>query len=226
MFAFRRGSPAKRGLGAVTMLGLWFVAKPLFVATLAAGAIVLVWPLLARLGKTTKRVTLGLGLLAAVAIGVPMLLVVKSEHAATAVAAAPGGYAFSSNDATKTADETNLPAQAADGDLRKQQATAQRITFAAQLAHAGVLDGVRPVALTMPSYTQSAYASRQLVTPSNAFTPVVWYVTDTGLALLALLWIASAAALAWLSRDRLVALRDAVRAALAPKSSEMAEQKA
>jgi hypothetical protein len=109
--------------------------------------------------------------------------------------------------------------------LRKE-VPAQRVTFAAQLAHAGVLDGVRPVALSMPGYSQSAYASRQLVTPSHTFTPVVWYVTDTGFALLALLWIASAAALAWLSRDRLVALRDAVRAALAPKSPEMAEQKA
>jgi hypothetical protein len=51
-------------------------------------------------------------------------------------------------------------------------------------------------------------------------------VTDTGLALLALLWLASAAGLAWMSRDRLVALRDAVRAALAPKTAEMAAQKA
>ena len=40
--------------------------------------------------------------------------------------------------------------------------------------------------------------------------------------LLALLWLASAAGLAWLSRDRLVALREAVRAALAPKAAEPA----
>jgi len=82
----------------------------------------------------------------------------------------------------------------------------------------------------MPGYHHGAYASRQLVTPSRGFTPVLWYVTDTGLALLALLWVAAAAGLAWMSRDRLVALREAVRAALAPTKAQetagMTEQKA
>jgi hypothetical protein len=235
----------KRTLGGVTMMGLWFVSKPLFIVALAAGLISIVWPVVARLGKTTKRVTLGLGLLGALVIGVPLLFAAKSERAMTA--SATGWAAAADGDVTKGAEEQNVPmggnggggAQAqANIDMRSReqdkknlptQALAQRGDFAAQLAHAGVLDGVRPVALSLPGYTHGAYASRQLVTPSRGFTPVLWYVTDTGLALLALLWLASAAGLAWMSRDRLVALREAVRAALAPKTQEtpqMAEQKA
>ena len=227
----------KRTLGGVTMLGLWFVSKPLFVAALAAGALSIAWPILSRVGKTTKRVTLGLGLLAAVALGVPLLVVAKSERTMTAGVAASAAFendalkgaesqaAFDGDVHAKLEDKKNLPEQA--------QQRLMRGDFASQLAHAGVLDGVRPVALSMPGYAHGAYASRQLVTPSRGFTPVLWYVTDTGLALVALLWLASAAGLAWLSRDRLVALRDAVRAALAPKAPEapanvagMTEQKA
>jgi len=231
----------KRTLGGVTMMGLWFVSKPLFIAALAAGAISIVWPVVARLGKTTKRVTLGLGLLGAVAIGVPLLVVAKSEHTGTSTGWAATS-ATSDVDTTKGAEEMpmggNGGAVQAQVDMRAKdelkknmptQVFAQRGDFASQLAHAGVLDGVRPVALSMPGYTHSAEAKRQLVTPSRGFTPVLWYVTDTGLALLALLWLASAAGLAWMSRDRLVALREAVRAALAPKAQEtaqMTEQKA
>jgi hypothetical protein len=221
----------KRSLGGVTMIGLWFVSKPLFIAALAAGALTIVWPVLARLGKTTKRVTLGLGLLAAVVIGVPLLVVAKSERVTTA--GAPAGATFD-GDLTKHSDEQGATATAAKANLDtlvkaedRKDIPRQQVMFAAQLAHAGVLDGVRPVALSTPSYAHGAYASRQLVTPSRGFTPVLWYVTDTGLALLALLWLASAAGLAWLSRDRLLALREAVRTALAPKAAApMVEQKA
>ena len=235
----------KRSLGGVTMIGLWFVSKPLFIAALAAGAISIVWPVVARLGKTTKRVTLGLGLLGAVVIGVPLLVVSKSERAATSATGWAAATSMSDVDAIKAAEDLPMGGNAggaqATVDMRAKDeakknapttptmAFQQRGDFAAQLAHAGVLDGVRPVALSMPGYTHGAYASRQLVTPSRGFTPVLWYVTDTGLALLALLWLASVAGLAWLSRDRLVALRDAVRAALAPKAPEttqMTEQKA
>ncbi len=221
----------KRTLGGFTLIGLWFVSKPLFIAALAAGALSIAWPVLARFGKTTKRVTLGLGLLAAVVVGLPLLVVAKSERTM------PAGVAGANFDGDVTKADREEQAQATtvavQGNIDKKNLPAQvfseRGDFASQLAHAGVLDGVRPVALSMPGYAHSAYASRQLVTPSRGFTPVLWYVTDTGLALLALLWLASAAGLAWLSRDRLVALRESVRAALAPKAPEaapMVEQKA
>jgi hypothetical protein len=165
---------------------------------------------------------------------VPLLVVAKSEHTMTAGAAAAAS--FVDNDAVKGAEEQTAQMVGGNVDMRAKDELKKNIPtqpfrgdFASQLAHAGVLDGVRPVALSMPGYAHNAYASRQLVTPSRGFTPVLWYITDTGLALLALLWLASAAGLAWLSRDRLVALRDAVRAALAPKTAEtggMAEQKA
>jgi hypothetical protein len=219
----------KRTLGTATMFGLWFVAKPIFFAALGADVITIAWPLFARLGKTTRRVTLGLGLLATVAIGIPALVVSKSEHAAYAPAAVAfdGDMARNAEDKPLQQAVANIPAKT-EAAKEVAGATADvRVSVGGQLGHAGVLDGVRPVALSMPGYTHTAYASRQLVTPSRAFTPVVWYVTDTALALLALLWVACAAGLAWLSRERLVALRDGLRAALAPKpTSEIIEQKA
>ncbi len=213
----------KRSLGAATMFGLWFVAKPLFAATLAAGAIAIVWPLVARLSKTTRRVGLGLALLATVVVGVPMFVATKSEQSGGMTASA-SAVAF---DKSVAADEREVNVPLEKNAELKQAPAGPQGGFATQLAHAGILDGVRPVALSMPGYTHTAYASRQLVTPSRAFTPIVYYVTDTALALLAFLWLACAGGLAWLSRERLVALRDAVRAALAPKmAGEIIEQKA
>lgn len=219
----------KRSLGTATMFGLWFVAKPIFFAALGAGVVSLAWPLFARLSKPARRIVLGFGLLATVAVAVPAL-VSKSEHAVM-TAGASSTLAFDKD--TRNAEElpmqqaqavANLPAAKTEA---KEGGLAGDTTRLALIGRAGVLDGVRPVALSMPGYSQSAYASRQLVTPSRTFTPVVWYVTDTGLALVALLWLACAAGLAWLSRDRLAALRDRVRAALAPKpNAEIIEQKA
>jgi hypothetical protein len=85
------------------------------------------------------------------------------------------------------------------------------------ITRAGMVDGVRPVAVSLPSYGHSAFASQQLVTPARAFTPSVYYVTDTAIALAGLLWLACAALLGWMTRSTLLAFRDRLRAALAPK---------
>jgi hypothetical protein len=208
----------KRSLGAATMLGLWFVSKPLFALAIAAGVISILWPLVARLSKTTRRVTLALGLLGAVVIGMPMVMMSKSEQKPPTAPAFVGTEDMAQQHANApAADELMMKTK---NEATKEQAIDVRMgagAYASQLARGGLLDGVRPVALTMPGYTNTAYASRQLVTPSRTFVPVVYYVTDNALALLGLLWLACAAGLAWLSRDRLAALRDAVRAALAPK---------
>ena len=82
----------------------------------------------------------------------------------------------------------------------------------ARLGHAGTLDGVRPVPLSMPAYARSTSTSRELVTPSRPFTPTLYYVTDAGLALLVLAWLGCVGALMFTQRDRLRALRDNVRA--------------
>ncbi len=203
----------KRALGATTMFGLWLVSKPLFVLALAAGVAVLVAPLFARLGKTTRRVTLGLGLLAATIVAVP-LWVAHTAAPLVATASPP----MLKEDAPAARAATDALVQQAKSESTPS-ANAQAYRADGDFGHAGMLDGVRPVALSMPGYEHTAFASRQLLTPSRTFQPVVYYVTDSGLALLGLLWLACGAALAWLSRDRLRALRDKVRAALAPKAA-------
>ena len=206
----------KRALGTATMFGLWFVAKPLFVLALAAGVVALAWPVFARLGKITRRVTLGVGLLLAVVVGVP-LMVAHSEQASYKSAGEPAGTVFATTPAEQPAahdvDQTALMKE-------KISANAESKIDSLAPFRAGMLDGVRPVALSMPGYAHAAYASRQLLTPSRTFQPVVYYVTDAGVALLGLAWLACAGALAWLSRDRLRALQAKLRAWLAPKPAD------
>jgi hypothetical protein len=209
----------KRALGTASLFGLWFVSKPLFAVALGAGVVAIAWPLFARLGKTTRRVTLGLALLGAFAVGVPLLVSRSQPTVATSGVA----YQGAEGDLKEKAVTTPTPAeQSPAASHAATVADAPAFGVIAQdaratLGHAGILDGVRPVALTMPAYAHATFASRQLVTPSRTFQPVVYYVTDTGLALAWLAWLACAGGLAWLSRDRLRALRDKLRAALAAK---------
>jgi hypothetical protein len=65
----------------------------------------------------------------------------------------------------------------------------------AQSATGGVLEGVTPVALTLPTFVHSMSASRELVTRERPFQPSLVYVTDWALWPLALVWLAAAALL-------------------------------
>ena len=68
--------------------------------------------------------------------------------------------------------------------------------FLAQTAVGGVLQGVTPVALSLPGYARTVNASRELVTKERAFRPVLVYVTSTALWPLVILWLAGALLLA------------------------------
>jgi hypothetical protein len=82
----------------------------------------------------------------------------------------------------------------------------------AQNAVEGVLQGVTPVALTLPAYERAVHPRRELVTRERPFKPAVLYVTTWAIAPVALAWLACVAALAWSLRRELEALRDRVRA--------------
>ncbi len=206
----------KRSLGAATVFGLWFVSKPLFAVALGVGVVKLVWPVLARMSKATRRVSIGLAALASIVLGVSMISLHADKMAASTMLPASTPMMAEDQTALMKQDKEEAKKNEPMRPMGGAGAVAQ-YAIPAQLAHAGLVDGVRPVALSMPGYAHASYASRQLVTPSRAFSPVVWYITDTGLAMLALAWLACAACLAWLSRDTLRALRDKIRAALAPK---------
>ncbi len=214
--ALALGGWKKRTLGTAALFGLWFVSKPLFAVALAAGVVLLAWPLVARMGqrmgKTSRRVAIAVAMLASFIGGVSLLSMRTDKAMSSAGMSTP----VAADDQTVlAANQRTMVAQ----DMKEAA-----FTQPAQLAHAGLVDGVRPVALSMPGYANVATASRELVTPSRAFSPVVYYVTDSGLALVAFAWLACVAGLAWLSRDKLRALREKVRAALAPKTIEAETQ--
>jgi hypothetical protein len=214
----------KRGLGAAAMFGLWFVSKPVFAAALGAGVLVLVWPLLRRMRKPARIATGAVALLAVVAVGLPMIAMKSESYGPVASRSIVAGLE-QDKELAKTKDESALEPKGAEAPAPEQQAATgdMRVgNFATQLAHAGVLDGVRPVQLSMPGYERAAWASRQLVTPTRPFAPSIFYVTDAALAMLALAWLACVGALAWSHRAQLAALRERIREALAAKPEQPA----
>jgi hypothetical protein len=60
----------------------------------------------------------------------------------------------------------------------------------AQTVEGGVIEGVTPVALNLPSYERSLSASRELVTKDRPFAPKLYYVGELALAPLYALWFA------------------------------------
>jgi len=207
----------KRALGTATLFGLWFVSKPLFIVALGAAAVTFVWPYVARMNKVPRRIAIAIAMLASFVIGVSMISSRMEKSASF-------GAVADAKDMKNKENEARSEAAVSTPTTIDQpvQALAQAAEFGMIAGRAGLVDGVRPVPLSIPSYVHAAYAERELVTPSKSFSPVVYYVTDSGLAVIALAWFACAGALAWLSRDKLRALRDAMRAALAPKPTEPA----
>ncbi len=214
----------KRTLGFVSLGGLWFLSPPLFVTGFVAAGALGVGMLVRRLEVKPRRWAIAAAGLALIAVGVPLLAisfsasknasviggrlhdVTTGQTPAQAVAGAEVTDTPADEDGAR--DKTKMEAFALNGKLAETRTG----NFQAQIAHAGVIDGVRPVAFTMPGYARSVTVSRELVTPERPFAPRLFYVTDAMLALLALLWLASAGGLGWMHRLQLAALRDRLRA--------------
>jgi hypothetical protein len=79
----------------------------------------------------------------------------------------------------------------------------------------GVLQGVTPVPLPLPSYKHSMYSSRELVTKDRPFRPVMFYMTDMVALPIGLLWLAGLAALVRAHWKRLVDVYAGIKAKLA-----------
>src|SRR5262249_1863758 len=115
-------------------------------------------------------------------------------------------------------------AEAADqgAQNRASAGNLQGITARAPAIAGGVLEGVTPVALTLPGYEQSVTLSRELVTRERAFRPTLLYVTDYALAPLLAAWIAAIALLVYAHREELRALRAPPRGHLERKDAASA----
>lgn len=194
----------RRALGFVALSGAWLVAPGLYVGALcvmaAVGALWLAQRLLTGALRTLARVGLaGAALLALLVAG----------------AATMGGMARH-RDERVAAPTSAMLDEGGTGGRRESGAYGSVIgNVLAQNAQGGVLQGVTPVALTLPAYERAVTLTRELVTRERPFTPRVVYVTTWATAPLEALWLACVLALAWSHRRELEALRERLKARLA-----------
>jgi hypothetical protein len=196
-----------RALVTIALGGLWFLSEPLFALALGVGVVGgLLWMLNRLVSRkvfllaATFLVCTGgfLVLIMTVAVGMrrsetPMNAPMKAEEAVPA--SSPPAYPASAAE----------PAEAELGGAAKAKGDLRRGSFLAQNAAGGVVEGVTPVALTLPEFERSLYASRELVTRERPFEPVLLYTTSWALGPMVLVWLGC---LAWLVRSHFDALKD------------------
>ena len=217
-----RGWP-RRVLGTIALAGLWFISEPLFVLVIVS--IVLgasIW-LLVRLLAGRKRAWI----LVPLALGGGFVMLVALVEMATPKFAArhePAPAAPPPAEVSSEMREQAVGAGKARGDddtlsRAKSEAYGRRGNFMAQDAAGGVLEGVTPVALTLPQYERSVYATRELVTRERPFRPVLVYATAWMAWPLGLGWFLCVLALLRIHRPELLALSARIRERLARASA-------
>ncbi|MET0594058.1 MAG: hypothetical protein ABW133_15265, partial [Polyangiaceae bacterium] len=215
----------RRALGVIALGGLWFVSSPLFIGAIGLTiAVAFLW-VLARLLSGKK---LFLALVAAVVGGGLFLLMVVvamvPKYNGSAMRSEPAPASLPASPAADAPEESR--AEGAMGGAVVQKAMpggardyARSGNFMAQNAAGGVLEGVTPVALTLPHYDRDVYATRELVTRERPFRPVLVYATAWAALPLAALWFFAIGALLRLYRQQLSALFARFRTSLARGSS-------
>ncbi|CAN5693152.1 hypothetical protein BH09MYX1_BH09MYX1_53220 [soil metagenome] len=218
----------KRALGFMSLAGLWCFSHPVFgvvvAATAVTGAIIGISKLSPKARRWTLGVTAASALVALTAYG----NAVRNHdgitasggqrqpgvaYAATDTPVAAGFFDRADNDATLTG--SGEESRAFGGSVAMDDG-AKLGNFRAQLSQSGMVDGVRPVALSMPSSHNQVFVQTEMVSAGKPFSPTIYYVTDTGLLVLGILWLTGAASLAWSERERLKAARQKMRAWLTP----------
>jgi hypothetical protein len=101
----------------------------------------------------------------------------------------------------------------------KRETYGRRGNFMAQDAAGGVLEGVTPVALTLPQYERSVYATRELVTRERPFRPVLVYATAWATWPLAAGWLFCVVALLRIYYPLMLGLSARIRERLARGSA-------
>jgi hypothetical protein len=225
---------SRRVLGAAALYGLWFIAEPLFVGAVGLVIFGAFFWLLGRLlsGKklllAVAALVMGGGFVLLIAmVGVAMRPAASPQRQQAAMPASPPPVEPVQSVAEaldKARDDAPVGGAEASksvpgGARAKSEAYGRRGNFMAQDAAGGVLEGVTPVALTLPQYERSIYATRELVTRERPFRPVLVYATAWAAWPLVIGWLLCIGALVRLYRSALSALAARIRARLARGSS-------
>lgn len=209
----------RRALGAVSLAGLWFVAPGGFVAAVGlmacAGAL---W-LAGRLFTGPARVLANLAAVGGAVVALLVAVAFSQSFARRAPSTADMRNTALEEGAVNSRDEGGSGWR---GPLGRVSSAGDLGNMMAQSAAGGVLQGVTPVALTLPGYDHAVTLRRELVTRERPFRPAVFYVTSLALMPVIALWLVCIGALVWSHRRELEALRERVRERIATGAEKAA----
>jgi hypothetical protein len=212
-----------RVLAVIATTGLWFVSPSLFVLFLAALSAFVLARLTARLAPTPRMFGRLFAAGAVIVVAFGALIATRTADRPSYAPPRDTGVVPSALEARSPSegdeDGEEVGAGNRGGDpMPWDRGGRKGLTgnFAAQRAEGGVLAGVAPVALPMPSATHRVFSNRELVTRDRPFSPRIVYVTSYALVPFAALWALALLALAWLHKAELARLRARLGELLAP----------
>ncbi|MDB4930436.1 MAG: hypothetical protein JWM10_2920 [Myxococcaceae bacterium] len=237
----------RRALLGGAIAGAWFVSGALYAAAIIAAGVWVLRGLLFRRGRSLAS-TVALGALALV-VGVvvagtvglsrsargPMHTVEDGRYRQVAVAPRPpsaqpatetcNGIDDNCNGLVESSDQAQTRgglANARRSDNNALQQVTRGLTngYWAVTDSAAMVQGVTPVAITLPAYERVISVSRELVTRERPFAPRVYYVTTWTTGLLALAWAAVLLLLARAHRETLARWAAALRERLRVEAPE------
>lgn len=185
-----------RALGGLALAGTWLLSPGFYTLILIAIAVSAVTWVLSRFLKGGARVAafvVGVGMAGVLGlIGIAGLSMRSSPRSEMDQMVESPRPVPSSGDSDYAKDKT--------GNIALQQAV-----------DGGILKGVTPVALSLPSYRHSMRASRELVTRVRPFSPTLYYVTEWALLPFGLFWLSCVLWVGYAHRPRIAALYRRIR---------------
>lgn len=185
------GSRAKIA-GVITMVGIYFLNAPLFVALVIVMIAIAFVVLILRKFHAWKRV-LAFGIVAALLV---VIAVVLSIFLAVAGSAMKYQKYAAMEDKARFMEKAQKSDWLAEEEGMGQRGSAVQQKIDRQIAIGNVpyaelasVKGVTPVALPMPSYDRSVNVSRELVTKDRPLAPTLLYLTRNALWPLLVIWI-------------------------------------
>jgi hypothetical protein len=215
----------RRGLGIVALGGLWFASHFLWGMLVLGGVSILIaWVSARLLPRGLRMAAWGATGLAAFVVGMTAMTMGGGSSTSTPPPQKPVAVAepvsTSAPNEQADLDKTEVAKDDSNGWVDAPMRAKQAMQAIGQMnartvLSGGIMQGVAPVALPLPTYDRSVVITRELVTPDRPLTLGLVYVTSLGLVPFAVLWLACVAWLARLHGAHLARLVRALRERLA-----------